>query len=362
MSTLPAQIDTVKSKILNYFKNKYPTSFETAGITEPEIGTLVAKIITPDQTPASSKQKINNLISLLERKIKENMYSENRLKRTVNTNKYTMDPDADIKYTTYVDTPFSTVHSLQTPSATKPPESANNDVNAYAKLFEIDKESILDASGVSKDNILRTQFKDLLHPEERPFIYNIIIDSKDRDTVKYPNPASFVIDFSPPESQGGTSGDINRGYISIAFGNIISCELLDIILLDTSTENDSSDSTTAGNTIPYIILDIQELGTNYYGTNDELSRCFATLTSYELLNGYKHYNINAINSNHTIAKVYNPRINLNRMTIKLKLPDGTPYSFGSANNTNTDTVIKISFRITTLQKNLSTGFINKALY
>lgn len=360
MTTLPAQIETVKTKILNYFKVKYPTSFEASGITDREIGVLVTKIITPDQNSASIKQKINNLISLMERKIKENMYSENRLNRTVNTNKFTMDPDADIKFTTYVDKPYSPVPSLQTQSATKPLESADNDVNAYAKLFEIDKESILNASGVSKDNILRTQFKDLLQPEERPFVYNIIIDSKDRDTVKYPNPASFVIDFSPPESQGGTDGDINHGYISTAFGNIISCELLDIILLDSSKEPDSSDHT--GAIFPYIIVDIPELGTNYYGTNDELSRCLATLTSYELLNGYKHYNINAINSNHTIAKIYNPRINLNRMTIKLKLPDGTPYSFGSANNTNTDTVMKISFRITTLQKNLGTGFINKALY
>ena len=210
--------------------------------------------------------------------------------------------------------------------------------------------------------MLRGIFEDPMKTEERPFVYNIVIDSKDRDRVKYPNPASFVIDFSPPESQGGSAGDINKGYISTAFGNIISCELLDITLLDTSVECDSSDSAGAGNVYPYIILDLPELGTNYYGTNDELSRAFTTLTTYETVNGYKHYNINAINSNQTVTKVYNPRINLNRLTIRLKLPDGTLYSFGAGNNASTATVVKVSFRITTLQKNLATSFINKALY
>lgn len=347
------QVSLVKTKIINYLNNKYPESFSATGITDSGIETLVKRIFNDTKTSKTeTKEKVNNLIALLERKIKENMYSENRIKRTVNTNQYTMDPATDITYKTYIDKPFSTI-----PESLKDPTSAIN--NSYQSQFEIDKESVLNAAGVDKNNILRSQFKDLMEPLERPFIYNIIIDSKDRDIVKFPNPSSFVIDFSPPDSKGT---DINKGYINTAFGNIISCELLDIVLLDTATECDSSDSTGSGNSVPYIVLEIPELGNTYYGTNDELNRCFATLTTYELMNGYKYYNINAINSNHTITKVYNPRINLNRMTIKLKLPDGTLYSFGSANNASTSTVFKMSFRITTLQKNLSTGFINKALY
>lgn len=356
----------VTQKIWNYFKTKYPNTYDAIGLNEKDISILVTKIFT--QNPSDNtdkKERINNLISLLERKVSERVYSENRQKNTVSTNKYTMDPAIDISFKTYAEVPFDTKYAQTNiiPSSTGngKGQDDNADTNAYKKLFELDKESILNASGIDKNNILRSEFKDLLSPEERPFIYNIVIDSKDRDFAKYASASSFVIDFSPPESQGGV-GNINTGYISTAFGNIISCELLDIILLDTSAECDASDSAGSGTAPPYIILEIPELGTNYYGTNDNLSRCFATLTSYHLQDGYKHYNINGENSNHTIMKVYNPRINLNRMTIRLKMPDGTPYSFGGDGNTSTKTVFKMSFRITTLQKNLSTGFINKALY
>jgi hypothetical protein len=345
----------ITAKIWNYFKNKYPSTYEAIGLSEKDIKTLVTKIVTNNNNQDDKKERINNLISLLERKVKEHVYSDNRQKNTISTNKYTMDPAIDISFKTYADNQFDPKHQSNIKGTT------DDDINAYKKLFEIDKESILNASGIDKNNILRTEFKDLLTPEERPFIYNIIIDSKDRDITKYPLASYFVIDFSPPESQNGV-GDINKGYINTAFGNIISCELLDIILLDTSTECDASDSAGMGNAPAYIILEIPELGTNYYGTNDNLTRSFATLTSYQLQDGYKHYNINAVNSNHTIMKVYNPRINLNRMTIRLKLPDGNPYTFGSDANTSSKTVFKLSFRITTLQKNLSTAFINKALY
>lgn len=357
----------VTQKIWNYFKNKYPTTYEAIGLSETDIGVLVKKIFTTNPTDKTTptddkKERINNLITLLERKVSERVYSENRQKVTVSTNQYTMDPVIDIAFKTYADVPFDTKPTLNPVTINKPTNANDTDnINTYKKLFELDKESILNASGIDKNNILRSEFKDLLTPEERPFIYNIVIDSKDRDFAKYASASNFVIDFSPPESQGGV-GNINTGYISTAFGNIISCELLDIILLDTSAECDSSDSTGLGTAPPYIILEIPELGTNYYGTNDNLSRCFATLTSYHLQDGYKHYNINGENSNHTIMKVYNPRINLNRMSIRLKMPDGTLYSFGTDGNTSTKTVFKLSFRITTLQKNLSTSFINKALY
>jgi hypothetical protein len=348
----------VTQKIWNYFKTKYPNTYDAIGLNETDINMLVAKIFTQNPTDnTDKKERINNLISLLERKVSERVYSENRQKNTVNTNKYTMDPQIDISFKTYADVPFDTKPALTTDTVKG--NAAENDTNAYKKLFELDKESVLNASGIDKNNILRSEFKDLLSPEERPFIYNIVIDSKDRDFVKYTSASSFVIDFSPPMSQNG-DGNINTGYISIAFGNIISCELLDIILLDTSKEHDSSDKLNP--VLPYVIFEVAELGSNYYGTNDNLSRCFATLTSYHLQDGYKHYNINGENSNHTIMKVYNPRINLNRMTIKLKLPDGTPYLFGADADASTKTVFKMSFRITTLQKNLSTGFINKALY
>ena len=203
----------------------------------------------------------------------------------------------------------------------------------------------------------RAEDLNLLYEEEREFDYNIVIDSKDRDFTKYGSPNNFVIDFSPP---AGSASEINTGYVNRAFGNIIKCELINVIILDTSEEEDSTDS--SGNKIPYLLLEIEELGGNYEGTNDVLSKSFAMLTNYILSSGYKHYLLSSVNSDSTTKKVYNPRINLNRMTIKLKKPDGSLYNFGSVNDANTDTVMKLSFRITTLQKNLGTKFINKATY
>jgi hypothetical protein len=134
--------------------------------------------------------------------------------------------------------------------------------------------------------------------------------------------------------------------------------------LDTSDRTDSSDSKAKHAKIPYITLELTELGGNYQGTNDNLNRAFAMLTTYESIEGYKHYHVNSDNSYHTITKVFNPRINLNKLTIQLKLPDGTPYLFGAVDETGDDrpSLVKLSFRITCLQKNLATTFYAKAVY
>jgi hypothetical protein len=86
------------------------------GLNEKDISTLVSKIVTVDTTSQDDKkERINNLIALLERKVSERVYSENRQKNSVNTNKYTMDPAIDISFKTYADVPFDTKPSL-TPS------------------------------------------------------------------------------------------------------------------------------------------------------------------------------------------------------------------------------------------------------
>jgi hypothetical protein len=133
-------------------------------------------------------------------------------------------------------------------------------------------------------------------------------------------------------------------------------------MLHTADQSDSSDSAALNPRIPYILLDMQELGSNYQGTNNELNKCFAMLTSYDVIDNYKHFHINADNSNHTIKKVYNPRVNLNKLTIQIKLPDGKPWNFGSVNEDQIPTLFKISLRIICLQKNLATNYYSKAVY
>ena len=383
------RLDKILNKVNGYFNNKYPTTYPIIGLGENELKQLVSKVLkTTDSHKGdiTSKkqllsQNINNLISLIERKINTSVYSENRNNRTVNTNQYTLDPQVDIASKGYIDDfkPKKLVgdggmekKNVSTDLKTKTYNNLNStDLDAIVKSYSLDKNT--DKQNISltsghldkinkiinkEDNILKERENlNLLYEEEREFAYNIVIDSKDRDYNKYSSPNEFVIDFSPPS---GSSSEINTGYINRAFGNIIRCELINVIILDTSEEEDSTDS--SGNKIPYILLEVEELGSNYEGTNDNLSRSFAMLTNYTLRSGYKHYLLNSVNSDSTIKKIYNPRISLNRMTIKLKKPDGTLYNFGAINESNTSTVIKLTFRIITLQKNLGTKFINKATY
>ncbi len=365
------QVNKIKTRIVSYLSSKYPASYvATSGFTDSELGTVITRVLETSGTDGQKrKMNINNLISILERKLRERMYSENRLGRVVNTNQYTMDPLAEISRDTYVNQnfnperkpghagpevkPIDESSNKASASATSSSESrvtsGAEDVNAYKKAFE--DENVKDMT--------------LFVPEERSFNYNIVIDSRDRDFTKYPNANYFVIDFSPPSYNGSSSaGNINTGYISRAFGNIVSCDLLEFSLLDTSDRVDSSDSKAKKSKIPYIILELAELGGNYQGTNDNLNRAFAMLTTFESIEGYKHYNVNSDNSYHTITKVFNPRINLNKLTIQLKLPDGSPYKFGSVDETDDDrpSLVKLSFRITCLQKNLATTFYSKAVY
>lgn len=355
------QINKIKTRIVSYLSSKYPASYvATSGFTDSELNTVISRVLeTSGSDTEKRKMNINNLLSILERKLRERMYSENRLGRVVNTNKYTMDPLAEISRDTYVNQNFNPIREKPTREVAaidptpkdigKPNlEKEKDEVNSYRKAFE--EENIKDMT--------------MFTPEERPFNYNIVIDSRDRDRNKFPDANHFVIDFSPPSYNSSDSGNINTGYISRAFGNIISCDLLEFSLLDTSDRSDSSDSIAVGNKIPYILLELTELGGNYQGTNDNLNKAFSMLTTYDTVQGYKHFHVNSDNSYHTITKVFNPRINLNKLTVRLWLPDGTPYQFGTVDESGDDrpSLVKLSFRITCLQKNLATSFYAKAVY
>ena len=68
-------------------------------------------------------------------------------------------------------------------------------------------------------------------------------------------------------------------------------------------------------------------------------------------------------SENTVSRIYNPRINLNKITTRLLLPNGNPFDFGAAFTDDTsNSCITTAFRVTTIQKNLATQFIDKATY
>lgn len=358
----------IKTKLKSALEQKYPTTYPVSGITDKELEAVSHKIV--QQSSGGSKDKIElgitNFMSIMERRLKTMMYSENRLDKVVNTNKFN-DPMTEISHATFASQNFNPkgtpiINSTPSQPGIIPNAPTNNISGAqpvsdptsasdYKKAFE-------------ETTLLQPADKppEFYTPETRDFIYNIVIDSKDRDRTKYPNANYFVIDFSPANFNPANPESANAGFISRAFGNIISCEVLDVVMLHTADQSDSSDSAALNPRIPYILLDMQELGSNYQGTNDELNKCFAMLTSYDVIDNYKHFHINAENSNHTIKKVYNPRVNLNRLTIQIKLPNGQPWSFGSVNEDTVPTLFKISIRLVCMQKNLATNYYSKAVY
>lgn len=181
----------------------------------------------------------------------------------------------------------------------------------------------------------------------------IVIDSKDRDLNRFNEPNNFVIDFSPASY---TSDNERKGYIKRGFHNVISVEVLSCCFLDTSSELDSSDTT---NPPPYVILEIPELSNNIHGTNDELSKGFDILTTYSTQGNYKYYNLPTNWGPTSFVKQYEPRISINKLTIRYKLPDGSYYNFGDTNNSNILTVNKLVLKIKQMKHRISTTFLHK---
>ena len=362
--------NAIKTKLKSALEQKYPTTYPVSGITDKELEAVSHKIV--QQSGGGSKEKIElgitNFMSIMERRFKTMMYSENRLDKVVNTNKFN-DPMTEISHATFASqnfNPTGTPIINNTPKSSTTTNAINIPTNNISGAQPVpDPTSASDyKKAFEETTLLQPADKppEFYTPETRDFIYNIVIDSKDRDRTKYPNANYFVIDFSPANFNPGNPESANTGFISRAFGNIISCEVLDVVMLHTADQSDSSDSAALNPRIPYILLDMQELGSNYQGTNDELNKCFAMLTSYDVIDNYKHFHINAENSSHTIKKVYNPRVNLNRLTIQIKLPDGKPWKFGSIDEDAVPTLFKISIRLICMQKNLATNYYSKAVY
>ena len=400
-------VNKIKNKVIKYFNDKYPTTFPTIGISDDNLQSIISNILQKNNNKNNDnlKIKVNNLISIFERKIKEKIYSENRQNNTVNTNKFTLDPNVDISYKDYVNSNFNPYNDLENngnnPNNQNNRNNQNNqnnknnnknnsintnkddknnmdrnlnkydETNNYEEIYKnnikkLVNQKVLDSGEsiefneyhLQKANIenkLNKKDIDLLYTEERFFDYNIVLDSKDRDTTKYTNPAEFEIDFGGNTSDGGNSCKIDTVY-----GNIESIELLHVIIRNHTNIL----------SLPYLLLELKELGSNFNGTNNDLKSTFAILSKYETIGtidgdnnnpGFNHYEKISNNADTQVKKIFNPRINLSKLTIRLKNPSGEIITFDDDTNDLTSTVVSIGLRITTVQKNMGTNFINKAL-
>ncbi len=349
------RLERVAARIHTHFKTKYPALIDASGFSSGTIMKIIEQISSRTPTGQLDERGISKVIDVIDAKFKTTAHSENRAGVQWDMSTFTTDTESKIPMDKYLENYTNKVDILLDSSnkaieAELPPSMAP--VNDTKPLEKPDP--------FSEDFPIRDREKqtDMMIPEVREYDYYITIDSKDRDPVKYPAPNQFVIDFSPAPP---ASGETRKGYIDRGLGNVKSCELMNVIIRDVSDQPDSSDTSNAS--YPYLLLQFDELQNNYFGTNDNISRSFAILNEYSLIGKYRYYRITGDYSENTVSRVYNPRINLNKITTNLLLPNGTPFQFGSAFNGDTsNTCITFSFRMTTIQKNLATQFISKATY
>ena len=349
------RLERVAARIHTHFKTKYPALIDASGFSSATIMKIINQIASRTPSGQLDERGISKVLDVLDNKFKATAHSENRDGVQWDMGTFTTDAESKIPMDKYLENYSNKVAILLDSSqkaldAELPPSMAPvNDTKVIEK-----------PEPFSEDFPIRDREKqtDMMIPEVREYDYYITIDSKDRDPVKYPEPNQFVIDFSPAPP---AAGETRKGYIDRGLGNVKSCELMNIIIRDVSDQPDSSDTSNAS--YPYLLLQFDELQNNYFGTNNNISRSFAILTEYSLKGKYRYYRITGDNSENTVSRVYNPRINLNKITTNLLLPDGSPFNFGSAYTSDTsNTCITFSFRMTTIQKNLATQFISKATY
>jgi hypothetical protein len=342
-------IDKVCDKIYNHFKVKYPTTIEASGFSKNTISTIVSQSIKKE--PLNEKT-ISKIIDIIDHKFKTTINSDNRQGTQYDTTNFSMDTESKISVDKYLENYTNKVSILL--------DNSDKAIEAELpkKMAPINEQvKIPPSEPFSEDFPIRDRTKqtDMMIPEVREYDYYIVVNSNDRNIVKYPDPSKFVIDFAP-----APTGDAHQtGYIDRAFNNIKSCELISIVLLDTSNIAGSSESNSVSH--PYLLLHFDELQNNFYATNSHLSKAFAILTDYTVTGKYRYYSIFGSLGDSSVSRVYNPRINLNKLTTSILLPDGSPYNFGSENTSDTsNSCITFGFKITTIQKNLATSFINSS--
>lgn len=393
----------ISNKIYSHFSTKYPETFVHTGLDENKIFKLVSSSKLLDQN------SIKKLIDIIDTKVKHTMYQNNRNNQHMDTGKFGTDTIVNINIDKYLNNfnpllnnqneqdPFSRTNMDPTNLTTQ--FSANKDYlstdNLSSRLNvmtgmqqnqpQINPEKLLEnvtgaqaRTDIKKDidnlstysNInpesndpfnenfpIRNRENDLMSEETKEFNYFIMLDSKDRNRERNSAPNGFSIEFSPGSSDQFSS---SNGFVERGFGNISRIEVVDVILLDTSELGDSSDA--GGGSYPYLLLNFDEIRGDFYGTNNNITKSFAILKDYKKYGSYRYYNMVGDSGNETIMKEFNPRINLNRLTTTIQLPDGTNFDFGSSSTTTSNTVINVTMKVTTLQKNLTTQFINKATY
>lgn len=153
----------------------------------------------------------------------------------------------------------------------------------------------------------RYMLNDLHHSSN--VTYYFMIDSKDRDINTYNGVNCFTIE------------------LPRIMNDVSKVELMSCIIINSPSVAHA----------PYLLLVLDELGSVLEGSNIIVSNAFTVLGSYELLDGYRHYRMNS-----SMNKKFPTMITLNRITVKVKLCDGSICEFED----NGKTAIQIMLKVT----------------
>lgn len=302
--------------IIRHLQQRYPNSYEQVGLTQETIISILEK----KKELLSDKQGLSYIINIIDSAIRTKINGPNSILHNTDTSKFSMDTETTIPYDKYINENLDTTSKISfklNPSDNISKPLNNNIANSQFKdggiLQTYQEENII------SDRMNSKYFMDNLKRNE---IY-LHIDSKDRDFDLHKSANSFNIDMSDK-----------------ALTRVKSITLIDIILIDSSNSDMSSDNLT---TPPYLILEIEGLperkNYNSSGSNNNLESAFAILKKYELQNGFKYY------SNLNIRRDYANTIAIDKLTINFRLPDGSLFNFGNENDELRRTVSLLSFKI-----------------
>lgn len=153
----------------------------------------------------------------------------------------------------------------------------------------------------------------------------VVVDSRNRNTSKYPNINNWSFHFNPSDTFQGAA-------LFEPYNNIASIRLVECLVPDFTGDH------------PYLILEIPELDETLSGTNDTLSKAFTILLPDRTFNGVIHCRTDGMPY---CKKTWNPpKGSFSKWTLTFKTPNGDLYSFGAGN-----TMLVFEIESTIIDKN-----------
>lgn len=217
----------------------------------------------------------------------------------------------------------------------------NDDIEDYTKTIKIKNidEVELEENPLEHLHNQENLSIDLFNKEVEEYDYYIIIENG------FKNSSGVYTIFDP-------SNTVQTVLLDRTFNNIVKADLVECIIKN----NTGSSYETDPSGTPFVIVEVDEFGSNYESNNSNVAKAFKTLSYYVDCNTgttQRHYTDLA----NDIDKYFNPRKTIDTITLRFKKPDGTNFIFSGSSITTA--TYWLTFKITCLERRLKTSYINK---